>query len=469
MSRIAYSFLEIRSLLQLHIASINAILEKVRYGMIDDIDDVMAHDSFITHDPIYACSSFVDIFNNATNRPEKIWALCVDELEIMPRALQRQLFSYLRSVDQRIVVKLATSPFSGISWERTSEEGPMVGHDYTPINLAFANKKDAKRFTAKLFDALLNAEGMRYRGRRPAERAESVLGTSLIQEANSSHLQRRAYVPPDGEHYKRFANLRDNDVAFRQFLEDRNIDLETVYKEPEDRRAGLARKYIWQVAIRNEYGPTNIFRRSDESVSSRSPSRKRLSDAYLGYDSLITVCEGNPRTTIGLLRPLVKHFVGEGSEVLPEIQASYLQSAIAKYVSLLATIPIERDSRSIIDVLDQIGEYLSFEVNGPTFKPEPSLSIRIDRNVPAEIQEAIGNAMNQGAFVMLSDDIGLFDFGSVSGARLRLSYMLCPRYHLPLTFGKSINLSTILGQERGRRRYNNNLSINDLFSAAGDE
>lgn len=138
-------------------------------------------------------------------------------------------------------------------------------------------------------------------------------------------------------------------------------------------------------------------------------------------------------------------------------------------MSLLATIPIEKDpTRSIIDALDQIGEYLSFEVNGPTFKPEPSLSIRIDRNVPAEVQAAIGNAMNQGAFVMLSDDIGLFDFGSVTGARLRLSYMLCPRYHLPLTFGKSINLSTILGQERGRRR-TNSLSINDLFSAMDDE
>ena len=155
----------------------------------------------------------------------------------------------------------------------------MAGHDFTPINLAFTKKSDsrrneARRFSASLLDAMIAAEGG-FRGRnRPQGRA--VLGRSPISEANIGEGQREAYRPPDGAHYVRFKRLEEVDAAFRQFLADRGVSLERVHQEPEDRRASQVRKHIWQVAVRLEYGPTNLYKRRDSSTGERPPSRKAV-------------------------------------------------------------------------------------------------------------------------------------------------------------------------------------------------
>jgi hypothetical protein len=193
-----------------------------------------------------------------------------------------------------------------------------------------------------------------------------------------------------------------------------------------------------------------------------------LADIYLGYDSLLTMCEGNPRITISLMRPLVRRYFGTSRSIPFEDQAALVEETIAKYVSLLSTIRVvdptnNVQNMSIIDLIEAIGGFFSSEVTGTVFKPEPPLTFRIDNTVPEEYVDAIGVAMNQGAFVMLSDESGLFDHGSIKEARLRFSYLLCPLYHLPLTIGGPVNLSRILSTRRPRtsRRA---LTQDDLFN-----
>jgi hypothetical protein len=469
----AVSFLEVRAQLLSQVGELNRIIDRIKFGAAMSPEELLIQRQFFSHDPIYACQAFVDAFNEAIEQPQKTWALCVDELEIMPENIQSYLFSCLRSIDQRIILKIATSPFSAISWDRSIVARPMAGHDFTAINLSFARKNDARRFSAQLFDAVLAEAFGNGQQNRTHVRGVEVLGRSPISEANSGPQQKQAYRPPNGDHYRRFKALQEVDVAFRQFLEDRNIDIERVYIEEENKRAGQARKYIWQVAVRLEYGPNNYFRRKDNRLAGRSPSRKAVPSIYLGFDSLMTICEGNPRTIIGLLRPVARRFAGERKVVSAEIQGELLRMAIAKYFSLLSTITIEDElgnatERSVIDLLDDIGEFCSEEVNGGTFKSEPSLTIRMDKNVSRPHLRAIGNAMNQGAFVMLADEIGLFDFGSLAGARLRLSYLLCPRYHMPLIVGQSINLSGIISAKSPNRNVAP-VTIRDLFEDGGED
>ncbi|MHC2276711.1 hypothetical protein ACVI1J_003484 [Bradyrhizobium diazoefficiens] len=262
--------------------------------------------------------------------------------------------------------------------------------------------------------------------------------------------------------------MLERDVAFGQFIEDRRINLDEMHLGNENQRAGRARKYIWQVACRLAYGPLSPFTRRDSSQGERPPSRKALADIYLGYDSLLTMCEGNPRITISLMRPLVRRYFGT-SKVIPfEDQAALVEETIAKYVSLLSTIRVvdpenNIQNMSIIDLLEVMGGFFSSEVNGPAFKAEPLLTFQIDNAVPKEYVDAIGAAINQGAFVMLSDESGLFDHGSIKGARLRFSYLLCPLYHLPLTIGGQVQLSRVLSIRRPRssRRA---LTQDDLFN-----
>jgi hypothetical protein len=154
-----------------------------------------------------------------------------------------------------------------------------------------------------------------------------------------------------------------------------------------------------------------------------------------------------------------------------EDQSILVEEAIAKYVSLLSTIRWnEHNGRSrnlsVVNLIDIIGDYFSEEINGLVFKSEPSLTFRVDQSIPKELVEAIGSAMNQGAFIMISDESGLFDFGSIQQARLRLSYLLCPLYHLPLILGAAVNLSRILAK-RPRRDVERVLKQEDLFMRFG--
>ncbi|MBA9071520.1 hypothetical protein FHR71_005301 [Methylobacterium sp. RAS18] len=468
----AYSYIELKVLLRAQIGEVNHIVNMLKYARDISLAELLKDKQFITHDPIHVCQSFIDIVNDSIKKPDKIWALCIDELEIMPDDLQEFLFNCLRSIDQRIVLKLATSPFSRLSWCKSSSDRPMAGHDYSLINLSFGKKLDARRFSTKLFEALLVSEGYKPES-GPGGRGNNVLGRSIIEEANSSDAQKNAYRPPDGYHYKRFAQLKAQDKTFRLFLENRRIDIESLHGHAESKRASQARKYIWQVATRLEYGPTNQFQRADSSIGHRSPSRKRAGNIYLGFDSLIAICEGNPRTIIGLLRPMVRRFTGTGKPVEPEFQAASLQTAIAKYVSLLSSIPVAGNSTSdryssVVQLIDDVGACLSEEVNGLVFKSEPSLSINVDSSTPTEVMEAIGNAMNQGAFVMLSDEIGLFDYGALAGSRLRLSYLLCPRYHLPLTYGQPIILSSII-KKKQRLAPRRAIYMKDLFEVSNEQ
>jgi hypothetical protein len=64
---------------------------------------------------------------------------------------------------------------------------------------------------------------------------------------------------------------------------------------------------------------------------------------------------------------------------------------------------------------------------------------------------------------MISDESGLFDFGSIQRARLRLSYLLCPLYHLPLVLGGVVNLSRVLN--KGQIRHPDRIiNQGDLFT-----
>lgn len=467
--------LELRLSLRRQIASLNAILDQLQLPDAGGLSakELIQQNLFLSDDPIQTCSAFIDVINGSLNEHDRRWALCIDELEILPNTLQQSLFNSYRSQDQRMLLKLATSPFSGLNWDRSLSNRPMEGHDFTPVNLAYANKQEARRFSVKILDGMIDADvnlNTKASATRKAVRAVDVLGRSPITEANTDAGQKTAYRP-GGDHHGRFTNLAERDIAFRQYLSDRGIDLDSAFRQGETARASLLRKHIWQVAVRLEYGPLNQFRRRDSTTSRRAPSRKSLPSIYLGYDSLMTICEGNPRTTIGLFRPMLRR-AGAMGRVESSVQSELLREAIAKYVSLLSAIRLDaldrtKNNLSIVDLLDSIGQFFSQEVNGETFHPEPSLTIKIDSNVPPEYHNAIGVALNQGALVMLNDESGSWGFGGLVGSRLRLSYLLCPRYHLPLVSGQQVNLSRALDSSKVQER--RTLSFGDLFDGGWED
>lgn len=452
---------ELRSHLSKRIDNINSAVYSFTIFP-DDRSHVLAISRYFT-DPISISEAFIRSFDDTFPERKKRWCLCVDELEIMPESLQKYFFLSLRSTDSSLVLKVATSPFTQAFSEfyNPTAKTPSDGNDYDSVNLSDPHKSGTMRFTRKLVGELL------HRHKLPGSvNPITILGKSPITDENNSK-QDSAYAAPDGAHYKRFDKLSSIDPSFKAFLRLRQVNLSSVDALTEGTRAASVRQAIWQVALRLEFGAHQEFK-SKSGKLMRQPPKKRISDVYTGSTAILTMCEGNPRITIGLFNVLISEFIRLGKKKVPlETQAALVETTIAKYLSLLSAIPIElpgmkNKASSIVTLLGRVAKYCENNNITGNFKPEALSTIRINDDSHPALIEALGNAINQGAFVMIEDAEKQKSYGDLRGARLRLSYLLCPKYKLPLTYGRTVLLNDAIS---GKSVYRNEnaLRVRDLF------
>jgi hypothetical protein len=164
------------------------------------------------------------------------------------------------------------------------------------------------------------------------------------------------------------------------------------------------------------------------------------------------------------MRPLMAE-AKRRSEVTRRSQARSISTAIARFLSLLTTIPFPQSPERkfpITHVIDEIGTYFFGDITNRDFKTEPALSFIVDNHLDEAELNAIGAALNQGAFVFIPSQEHEHCTGDIRNKRFRISYLLCPRYKLPLMYGQPIALSRILRSKRslGDMQY----TLRDLYS-----
>ena len=454
------SMLAIRAYLNDRLNTIGSAIALIRPDTYSRLDDFISEKPFFALQIENIVKGFIDVVNEVLRDRERRWCISFDEIEILDAGLQTELFGCLRSIDQRALLKLAASPFSTISSEALVSTRPEGGHDFVPLVLSHARKKDAMRFSNHLFQALLNEHQL------AGTTADDVLGKSQITD-NLVAAAMNPYKPPGGRNYKRLAELKSKDPTFANYLYMRNISLENVWRATENDRAGEARKFLQIAGLRLEYGRNNSLNIDGREIR-RFRSRKRVPDFYLGAEALLTLCEGNPRFMIGLLRPLVLKYAHDRKRITDALQSEQVSVTVARYLSLLSALKVGNPGRpenSLLKLLDSVGDYFFDEVLGGDFKPEPVTTFVVDQNTPQHIAEAVGIALNQGALVFIPSSREEYVLGDVRGKRYRLSYLLASRYHLPLTYGGQVNLSMIV-QERGKQQ---RVTLNDLFSRLDHE
>lgn len=398
----------------------------------------LSHHKFLPLNMLNAIQGFVTTVNELIEDRNRAWGFCIDETEILYPAFQRSLIRSLRSSDQRLRFKLSASPFSGTPFARDDSTVPMGGHDFTPISLTYARKHEGVHFGRQMLDALILDSGLE------AEPSKLFGQSNFEPELPQGGQRKRARYQPGGVRFEALKELKNRDPSFENYLTQRNINLTSVAGRSEDERAEV-RKLIQIAEIRREFGVSNRLRLDKREIL-RHRSRKRVSDFYTGAESLLTICEGNPRWLIGLFRPLLE-VSQAGQPVSRSKQAQSVSTAIARFLSLLSTIPFplgQRQDLPITKMIDRIGEHFFEEVTALDFKTEPALSFTVDNNVKDDEVEAIGAALNQGAFVFIPSQNSEHCVGDIRNKRFRLSYLLCPRYKLPLTYGQTVNLSNIL-------------------------
>lgn len=145
-------------------------------------------------------------------------------------------------------------------------------------------------------------------------------------------------------------------------------------------------------------------------------------------------------------------------------QARSISTAIARFLSLLTTIPFPQMPQRqlpVTKVIDEIGAFFFADITNREFKTEPFLSFIVDNHLSEGELNSIGAAVNQGAFVFIPSQENEHCTGDIRNKRFRISYLLCPRYKLPLLYGQPAALSRILQ----RKSANTNLqyTLNDLY------
>ena len=177
-----------------------------------------------------------------------------------------------------------------------------------------------------------------------------------------------------------------------------------------------------------------------ENTLSLSVARPRSSSRSHPATLYCQISIGNPRWLIGLMRPLIEE-AKRRNQVSRSAQARSISTAIARFLSLLTTIPFPQASQRdlpITRIIDDIGNFFFSDITNREFKTEPFLSFIVDAQLSDDELNAIGAALNQGAFVFIPSQENEHCTGDIRNKRFRLSYLLCPRYKLPLMYGQAI-------------------------------
>ncbi len=410
----------------------------------------------------YAVETFEILTKNAGLK----WALLFDEFELAPDEIQHDVLSYLRGEEKgSLVYKLALAPFNQNFMKAISESDSSKKNDYEVIDLWYPRKNEARSFSERLFFKNLKERGL------PLEEPETALGRS---EFDFREKDEDSPYSEDGQVFRAVQQLRKIDPSFDAFLKKREIDLRDWDSMDENDRAQI-RKWRSIVVIRN------YFRSKTQRVpSGRTIERasRKVHTIYTGAPTLLALCEGNPRTLIGLLSPLLRQLQIERQSsrkrtVDKNLQARQVKESVSAFRALLKTISqdqaTDRGGRSLLRLLDEVGEYFHDEcVRGP-FQPQPHMSFTVPSNADDGLQEIIGRALNMGAIIYVPDQDADPILTSIKGKRFRLCYLLAAYYKLPIMINTPVSLKTLLEKYSRGARNAPGLGQVDLFEEYGSE
>jgi hypothetical protein len=377
---------------------------------------------------IRACTIFDEYAESSS--PTK-WALCFDELEIAPHWLQAELFSALRSTDQRFLLKLTWSPLLPNNLTHREERQ----HDYATIRMWHGHALDAKPFCKEFSTRFIRDRFGSGEHRSPRD----IFGTSPFaqEDGDSDNVYKKG-----GLVWQAMIRLAAGDASFRRYLLEHDISPDNPVSDDVTVRDESLRKVKPLVLLRDAYLKHDV----PDRVIRRSRKNPQL---YYGEDAIYAMSEGNPRLLAGLLSDLLDLQVRSLSDGIPSIrpldQSRVLATASQRSLAGIKAYPSGKvvPSRSLARLVDKMGEFLHSELVVRDFNPDPVGTFLIDPDVPPDILDELTTGLLIGAFVHVKSQESDTP-SSLVGSRVRLSYMLSPHYQLLFRNLRDIRLSVAL-------------------------
>lgn len=421
---------------------------------------LLSEHEFLSAHFIDDCTAFADFLRTRYDFHYKI-SLCFDELEIATDVVANAILQAPRSLDQRFFIKFGAAPYISSAVDLLTPQMATQRNDYSLIFLSSFSTSETRTFSESLFDSLCRKRGI-------VADPTAILGDSFLDdnevEEQVELKETKTRYSSLGKYQKVFESLHEKDETFRSYLAERPwaVDVHDLTKGTEKQRAAAIRKILWPVLVRQEF----LFKQ-EAIVGKRQRRRFRtlnpVADIYTGAGSLFALCEGNPRSIIGLMGPMIDAYLETGNRpVKRSLQKELIEGLVSAYFALISTYPSQNAGyglHSLLDMVYRIGNYFSDSILGGEFNADPVTSFFVDEGVPERLQALIGHGINIGAFVT-SDRAQLsragdrkvdpFRLGDVSGLKVRLSNIFAPQFRLSLAGGRAINLSTILSRTNDR-------------------
>jgi len=390
----------------------------------------LASHNFLHIDFIHSIEAAIEIFEDLSNLSNEKWVLLIDELELAPELIRKELIDALRSDNQHLLFKLSLCPYSPDLITFSDEFSAKANNDYEPIRLWYPKKEEGYQFCNNLLLSMLEQRNL------TDTSPEDIFGYSTFDHSNKYEL--------DSEKTKAIRNLCKIDKSFKSYLEKHKIDLNDLEGLSDDVMASIIRKPSPIIILRE-----SLLTLDKENDKLKIRTRKKL-EVYSGVYSLYAVAEGNPRLFGILMADLLDHYIETKKTIPPNFQYSKILEAIEKFRALLKTIPCSLDTTdskplNLVQLLEFIGCYFRDLLLSQDFSPEYRGSFKTKESTPQNILNVLGVAINAGAIIYVPKDSEEFVINSLpENKRFRLSHLLAPHYRLPLTLGKSVSLNSIL-------------------------
>ncbi|MGF6998829.1 hypothetical protein [Paraburkholderia sp. GAS32] len=448
-----FSFNGIRLALRKRQHELNGVAAELAEGT--DLRQVRQEHPYVTSTWLDNLVTAVESVNDALERPNQLWAILLDELEIVPPGLLQTIVDALRSTSNKVRFKLALSP-TGSDLIPLGQAGASSSfEDYRPIKLWYEKKGDARAFASKLFVASLG----RALGEDVApESLNAILGTSWSSDnatddatESSTDLGDSAIETPAMQRVRAtaFSALYAKDESFRRLLDERGINPRNPpYKDatPE----GILVRKITQIVLHR-------VREIESYTFSNGVKRKggrRSPHGYFGFPNIIDLTEGNPRWVLTLVESLVAASKADGHAVRTQtVQSVAIRDFVQQMSSKLMVYPVKAASGgkrwTPYDFVRALASSIEGAIFEGPFVTDPAMSFSIDQASVDQFDEYIRTAIDLGALVIVrrGGPAPLAAAGnaqSLVGARVRLTYRLAPEFRLPLLYIKEQKMSTAL-------------------------
>lgn len=403
-------------------------------GLINALDNYslnITQDSTLsTKDPLQLLLVGIRAFNTIVDEPDRRWALLVDEVEIAPQVILETLSSFVRSGAQELILKLSMSPFDryGDTFKKTGR--PFSGNDFREIDLSSFSDKDLRKFTSGIWDSLLNENDM-----EGTDELRVVLGETQWRRAYEKN-----YTAYKEKTKELLSDAKENDPTFKDWLKRKEIDINKLSKYSYNEISATIRK------VR----PILFFRQAFMKEAGAKRTRRELPELYSGYDAVVTMLEGNPRWIVTAFYEFLKKY-REVGEVDPGFQYNVLLEIAKNFEALLEVTPDQTGENDvgILDIANAVSDCYHSDLIG-TFTADPKSSFVIDNEAVSVYKIPLVRGLYAGAFMIAKSSSKLKIGDSLSGQRLRLSYLLAIRTDqefMTRQTGKSKQLSKILSKE----------------------